>query len=111
MRNRTNRQHNEPIVLLDGKVEKLERQDIRASSEESRNEDWLQKLIFENPNLLPLEEIEPAFLDPIPLCRELSTGVGPLDILFVNERGMLTLVECKLLKKPRRKKRSSWPNS
>ena len=49
MRNRTNRQHNEPIVLLDGKVEKLERQDIRASSEESRNEDWLQKLIFENP--------------------------------------------------------------
>lgn len=100
MRNRTNRQHNEPIVLLDGKVEKLERQDIRVSIEESRNEDWLQKLIFENPNLLPLEEIEPAFLDPIPLCRELSTGVGPLDILFVNERGMLTLVECKLLKNP-----------
>lgn len=100
MRNRTNRQHNEPIVVLDGKVEKLQRKDIRASSEESRNEDWLQKLIFENPNLLPLEEIEPAFLDLIPLCRELSTPVGPLDLLFVNERGMLTLVECKLLKNP-----------
>ena len=100
MKNRTNRQHSEPIVLFDGKVQTLERQDIRASTEESRNEDWLQKLIFENPQLLPLEEIEPAFLDPIPLCRELSTGVGPLDILFVNDRGMLTLVECKLLKNP-----------
>lgn len=100
MKNRTNRQHNEPIVLFDGKVQRLERQDIRASTEESRNEDWLQNLIFENPQLLPLEEIEPAFLDPIPLCRELSTRVGPLDILFVNDRGMLTLVECKLLKNP-----------
>lgn len=100
MKNRTNRQHSEPIVLFDGKVQTLERQDIRASTEEFRNEDWLQKLIFENPQLLPLDEIEPAFLDPIPLCRELSTGVGPLDILFVNDRGMLTLVECKLLKNP-----------
>ena len=70
------------------------------SKKETRDEKFLQKLIFENPRLLPIEEIRPEFLELCPLCRELETGVGPIDAVFVNERGMLTLVECKLWKNP-----------
>jgi hypothetical protein len=64
------------------------------------SEAWLQERLFENPNLLPLEEIDPAFVNAIPVCRELITNVGPLDLLYVNEDGLLILVECKLWRNP-----------
>jgi len=56
--------------------------------------------MFDNPNLLPVDEIEPAFSPLIPVSRELPTPSGPLDLLFINPSGMLTLVECKLYRNP-----------
>lgn len=50
--------------------------------------------------MLPVSEVEPVFDGLIPLCRELRTGVGPLDLLFINEHGLLTIVECKLWRNP-----------
>ena len=50
---------------------------------------------------LPIGEIEAAFCPILPVCRELRTGAGPVDILFVNGDGLLTLVECKLWNNPR----------
>ena len=64
------------------------------------SEDHLQKLIFENPTLLPVSSFEPYFKDVIPLCRELPTPAGPLDNLYVTPEGDLILVECKLWKNP-----------
>lgn len=64
------------------------------------NEKWLQNFIFDNPNTIPINEIEPAFGPLIPICCELGTNAGPIDILFVNENGLLTIVECKLWKNP-----------
>jgi hypothetical protein len=64
------------------------------------NESWLQEFIFNNPRILPIHEIEPAFGSVIPACRELITEAGPIDMVFVNELGLLTLVECKLWKNP-----------
>lgn len=64
------------------------------------DEAWLQALLFKNPTALPVAEIDASFLDLIPICTELATPAGPLDILFVNKRGMLTVVECKLWRNP-----------
>lgn len=64
------------------------------------DEAWLQELLFQDPELLPVSEVEPVFDGLIPLCRELRTGVGPLDLLFINEHGLLTIVECKLWRNP-----------
>jgi len=64
------------------------------------NETWLQEFIFAHDEALPIVEIEPAFGPLIPVCRELRTQAGPIDVLFVNREGLLTLVECKLWKNP-----------
>ena len=75
---------------------------------ETRNavsEGQIQEFIFDHPELLPVDEIEPFFKPLIPLCRELSTPAGPADILFINDRGLITLVECKLWKNPEARSR------
>ena len=63
-------------------------------------EGWLQGLLFKSPKILPVGEIDAAFGPVIPLCRELQTAAGPIDLAYVNETGRLTLVECKLWKNP-----------
>ena len=64
------------------------------------NEDWLQQLLFRSPEVLPIGEIDLAFAPAIPLCRELPTAAGPIDLAYVSETGRLTLVECKLWRNP-----------
>jgi hypothetical protein len=64
------------------------------------DEGWLQDFIFTHPETLPIVEMEPIFAGPIPVCRELWTAAGPIDAVFVNKHGLLTLVECKLWRNP-----------
>jgi hypothetical protein len=64
------------------------------------DEKWLQRVIYENPQLVPIDEVEPIFAGVVPVCMELPTSVGPLDLVFVNEQGLFTLVECKLWRNP-----------
>ena len=65
-----------------------------------RNEAWLRDTLFDHPGLLPLKDIDPAYGPLTPLCTELRTEAGPLDIAFINPFGRLTLVECKLWRNP-----------
>ena len=94
--------YGKPILISGKNQQALAMQPIELQSDESfqYNEDWLQKTIAAHPELLPIEEIDPIFGDLIPVCRELSTPVGALDNLFINDQGMLTLVECKLWRNP-----------
>lgn len=62
------------------------------------NEDWLQNLIHENPELVPAGEIEAAFEDIIPVVRELPLPSGFLDNLYITSSGYPVLVEVKLWK-------------
>ena len=55
------------------------------------HENWYQKLLFEHPSLIPIDEIEPAFGPLIPLARELQTGNGRVDIVYINPEGYITL--------------------
>ncbi|WP_159351046.1 hypothetical protein [Roseomonas harenae] len=65
-----------------------------------RNEAWLRDFLLRHPDTLPASEIDPAYADPIPVCRELATPAGPVDAVFVNRHGALTVVECKLWRNP-----------
>jgi hypothetical protein len=65
-----------------------------------RNEAWLRDTLFDHPELLPVKDIDPAYGPLTPLCTELRTEAGPLDIAFINPFGRLTLVECKLWRNP-----------
>jgi hypothetical protein len=65
-----------------------------------RDEAWLRDTLFSNPDLLPIRDIDASFGPLLPLCRELRTEAGPLDIAFISASGRLTLVECKLWRNP-----------
>lgn len=65
-----------------------------------RDEAWLRDTILAHPQILPIADIDETFGPLIPLCRELRTPAGPVDAVFINERGRLTIVECKLWKNP-----------
>ena len=60
----------------------------------------LQRILAEHPELLPVTQFDPLFGPPVCVGREISTGAGPLDLLYVSPSGYLTLVETKLWKSP-----------
>lgn len=68
--------------------------------EDSFSEDWLQQQIFEQPGILPIEQIEPAFSEAAPICREMPTPAGPIDLVLITETGLPVLVETKLWRNP-----------
>ena len=86
------KQHTTPVIIRNGVAERL--QPIPLKSNEY-DEGWIQKLCYENPELVPTEEIEPSFGPLVPVCMELVTGSGSVDLVFVKEHGLITHGECK----------------
>ncbi len=58
------------------------------------NEASLQQLIAERPSLIP------GVSERAIACREFSSGVGPADVVILDESGAITLVECKRAANP-----------
>lgn len=66
-------------------------------------EEALQTLIERHPELLPGRQMDPGSDDPprfVLLCREMPVAGWSLDHLLVDQRGILTLVEAKLIQNP-----------
>lgn len=92
------RRYCDPIVVdKDGTIHRPTRVPF---DERTMQEGWLQDLLERYPELLPIEDIEPAFSSLIPIGREIGTPVGPIDNLFINPDGYITLVETKLWRNP-----------
>ena len=91
------RQYLEPVLVRGGKTERLTRIPF---AERTYSENDLQGLLFANPSLLPVAEIEPVFEGLRPVARELPVGGLALDLLYMNAQGYLTLVETKLYRNP-----------
>jgi len=91
------KQYSTPVIIKDGKAVNLEKKQL---SSKDYNENWIQKLCFDNPNLLPFVELEPIFDGMIPICRELATESGYADLLYINTDGFITIGECKLWRNP-----------
>lgn len=62
-------------------------------------EDYLQNYIHNNPESLPIDEIEED-LRLLILSREFPTGSGPIDALGIDQQGNIYVVETKLHKNP-----------
>lgn len=86
-----------PLFIQNDEVYRLERISFH---EKVYSELWLQKLLFGHPSLIPVDEIEPVFEGLIPLGMEVPTDAGPIDLIFMNPDGYLTLVETKLWRNP-----------
>lgn len=62
------------------------------------NEDWLQNLIYNHPNLVPAGEVEACFENIVPVLREFPLPSGFLDNFYITPDGYPVLVEVKLWK-------------
>lgn len=97
------RQYGSPILInADGKNTTLLSPVHRRGSAEVRGYDeaFIQRLVLNHPALLPLNEIDPTCVDPVPVCDELPTRAGPVDVFMITPTGMPVLVECKLWNNP-----------
>lgn len=81
------------LICASGQCPKLER--IRLGGE-NHNEAWLQKLIYDYPQILPIAQIEAGFGVPIPIAREVACGHGYIDNLYLTPAGEIILIETKL---------------
>jgi len=64
------------------------------------SENWLQHRLFENPHSLPLIEIDPGYQQVCPLCMEMGTAAGPIDVVYITPQGRLVIIETKLWRNP-----------
>lgn len=78
----------------------LERVPLTAKGKSEFDEAWLQRLIHDHPDCLPIAELEPGLDRFNAICREMPTPRGPLDNLLMTGRGDIALVETKLFRNP-----------
>ncbi len=81
------------IISEDGKDAK------RINSSGFDKEDFLQNYIYNNPDAVPVYEIDEDIRLLI-LAREFGTNSGPIDALGIDQNGNIYLIETKLYKNP-----------
>lgn len=97
------RQHGTPILINADETSATRLSAIqRVGNTETRGYDeaFIQRLVLNHPALLPLNEIDPTCIAPVPICDELPTQAGPVDVFMITPTGMPVLVECKLWNNP-----------
>lgn len=85
--------HGNPILIGKNNIDILSQ--ISQFSEKD-----IQQLIFDNPECLPISDLDESYNPIIPVCKELNTNAGPLDILMVTPNGDLAIIETKLWTNP-----------
>ena len=73
---------------------------IPYDRDEGEDEKWLQQIIHRHPEILPIEELEPAYQPVVPACMEMRTPQGFIDNVYVTPQGNLIFAECKLWRNP-----------
>lgn len=95
------RQHSAPLVLSgDGERAQPSRHLPMGAGGHGLSESFIQNLVHDHPECLPIEEIDPIFINPVSVCIELNTPAGPIDNFLVTASGLPVIVECKLWKNP-----------
>ena len=77
-----NRRDADPIMVnTDGSTKKIRRVSF---TENMFQEGWLQDLVENTPEILPVAEIEPAFAPMVSVGREVTTLSGYIDNLLLS---------------------------
>ncbi len=94
--------HSTPLLVRQGKPDlKLTRVILgKDAGDRGLRENFIQSLVHDHPELIPMVEIEPAFMPLIPVCTELAMSSGSLDNLWLTPFGGIVLGECKLVRNP-----------
>jgi hypothetical protein len=93
--NQSKRQHCTPF-LIESESSDVKRLHRVPLEQPPFPEVRLQRLLFDYPDLLPVDELEPIFNPLICFGCEVPTEAGPIDLLYSSPDGYMTLVETKL---------------
>jgi hypothetical protein len=96
-------QYGLPLIVDDfsgGSARGLTRVRFEKGNDEGYKERWIQLLVSRYPNLLPIEQIEPALTPAISICMELPLASGSVDNLYATPDGDLIVGETKLYRNP-----------
>lgn len=88
-----------PVAFVTGSDQPVELNRV-SPSDPKLAEDGIQRLIFDHPAVLPIQELDDSFSPAIPVGREVRTDVGPIDALFISPSGGITIAEAKLWRNP-----------
>jgi hypothetical protein len=92
-------------IESNGAIEVLDRIPLKKEATgSSYDEAYIEKLIFDHPEILPIGEIDTAYINPVPICTQLSTKAGTLDILLLTPAGRIVIIEAKLWRNPEAKR-------
>lgn len=100
------RRDGSPILLRGAAARPLPKVDFSAKvSDGGYDEEWIQNLLDRNPEVVPVEQIEPGWGSLVSVCRELPLSFGAnksgnLDNFFATAAGELVIVEAKLWRNP-----------
>jgi hypothetical protein len=86
-----------PIIIKENSVETLSRVLLNSKTFQ---EDWLQNILENSPNLLPTSEIDQIFSPLVFVAREVNVKSGFIDNLYISSKGYLVVVETKLWRNP-----------
>jgi len=64
------------------------------------SEGELQNLLEKHPQLLPVREINPEALFCVIAGAEVETGAGPIDLVAIDDKAQIYLIENKLVENP-----------
>jgi hypothetical protein len=68
--------------------------------EGDEREAFIQRLVHDHPEIIPMADIAPPFMPLVAVCMELPTIAGFLDNLWITPDGGIVLGECKLFRNP-----------
>jgi hypothetical protein len=88
------------LIIRNGVVAPFERVPIAAGPAAAFDERFVQDIVFAHPDSLPIAEIDRAYEGLIPVCKELYTAGGYIDVLYVTPTGRLVILEAKLWRNP-----------
>lgn len=88
-----------PVLIS---ADKTERRLVRVPLGDTAtyDEKWLQDLLYRHPQCLPAGELDDVYDIVVPLCTEMNTDAGPIDIVYATPSGRLVIVEAKLWRNP-----------
>ncbi len=94
--------HAAPMVIAKGGGPSALKRVSLGSNEHNgdEREAFIQKLVHDHPEIIPMADIAPPFMPLVSVCMELPTSAGSLDNLWITPEGGIVLGECKLFRNP-----------
>ena len=82
-----------PVIVSNSEIIKLNKILLNSNT---FKESWLQELLFNEPAILPTNEIDSVYSNLIPIGREIPVPSGFIDNFYISSKGYLVIVETKL---------------